>query len=71
MIFFSRKRSARVYPISQSETKYYELLKTVSKGDLLSKEEMKYVWGLPRENILVVLKLYNINLYNIAEVAPI
>lgn len=65
MNFFSRRRSDKVVPITHSEIKYYELLKTVSQGDLLSKEEMKFVWGLPRENILVVLKLYNLNLYNL------
>jgi hypothetical protein len=65
MNFFSKRRSDKVVPITQSEIKYYELLKTVSQGDLLSKEEMKFIWGLPRENILVVLKLYNLNLYNI------
>lgn len=65
MNFFSRRRSDKVVPITQSEIKYYKLLKTVSQGDLLSKEEMKFIWGLPRENILVVLKLYNLNLYNI------
>lgn len=57
--------SNKVAPISEGELRYYELLRTINRGDLLSDEEMRFVWGLQREHLLVILKLYNRNMYNI------
>lgn len=57
-------RTNKILPICQNDIKYYELLKTVNSGNLLSQDELIYVYSLPRENLLVIIKLYNINSYN-------
>ena len=63
MLFFSKKN--KVTPISLGELRYYELLRTINSGNLLTEDEMRFVRELPKENILVVVKLYNKNLSNI------
>jgi hypothetical protein len=62
MSFFSKKN--KVAPISLRELRYYDLLRTINSGNLLTEDEMSFVRELPKENILVVVKLYNINLFN-------
>ena len=52
----------KITPVSQSDERYYELLKMVNSGDILSNDDIiAFVWGLPREHLLVILKLYNLN----------
>lgn len=61
---FRHNNRNKITPVSHSEERYYELLKTVNTGELLSNEDLIFVWGLPREHLLVILKLYNLNVYN-------
>ena len=51
----------KITPVSHSEERYYELLRSVNSGDILSNDDIAFVWGLPREHLLVILKLYNLN----------
>lgn len=62
LLFF--KRNNKVLPICHNEKMYYDLLQAVNKGNPLSQEELKFLYSLPRENLLVIIKLYNINSYN-------
>lgn len=55
----------KVRPISQIEMEYYRLLQTVNRGDLFSVEDLRLIRRLPRENLLTLLKLYNINIHNL------
>ena len=55
----------KIAPITLCEMRYYALLQTIQKGNLLTKEEMGFVRELTKEQMLVVVKLYSINLYNL------
>ena len=55
----------KVRPISQNEMKYFDLLQTVNRGDLLTEEDLKLIRILPRENLLTIIKLYNINMHSL------
>jgi hypothetical protein len=60
-IFRPNMFNNKITPVSHSDEKYYELLKRVNSGDKLSNDDIVFVWGLPREHLLVILKLYNLN----------
>lgn len=55
----------RVKPADMSSTKYYKLLHTVNKGEILSISDIEFIHNLPRENLITLLKLYNARNMNI------
>lgn len=55
----------KIKPVDSLDQKYYELLQTVSRGSLLTNEELKFIARLPKDKIFTILKLYNINFYNL------
>lgn len=66
--FFKTKvgeNTNRIKPVESNELKYFELLQTVNKGSLLTGEEMRFISCLPKDKIFLILKLYNINFYNL------
>ena len=60
------KRNNKVLPICQNEKMYYDLLQNINKGNPLTQEELKFLFSLPRENLLVIIKLYNVTSYKSA-----
>ena len=55
----------KIKPIDTSAMKYYELLQTVNKGSLLTGEEIRFISCLSKDKVFIILKLYNINFYNL------
>jgi len=69
--FISKKFKTQIRPISELEMKYYMLLQTIKKGALLSEQDLTLIHSLPRENLVTILKLYNIHIHNLQTVVDL
>jgi hypothetical protein len=56
-------RGHKVVPLSQSDLRYSEILITVRRGSLLTKDEIEFVKGLSKSQKMVVVETYKTNLF--------
>ena len=60
---FGSRGNNKIYPLTQSDIMYSDILLTVKRGNLLTKEELEFVKGLSKNKIHVVLEAYKSNLF--------
>ena len=58
-------RGNKVFPLSQSDVRYSDILFTIKKGNLLTKDENEFVKGLSKSKKMVVVETYKANLFHI------
>jgi hypothetical protein len=56
-------RSNKIVPLSQSDLRYSEILFTVRRGNLLTKDEIEFVKGLSKSQKMVIVETYKTNLF--------
>ena len=62
-----------VQPIGNEKMKYFRLVERIRKGELFQKEDIEFLKTLSSDKLIVILKLYNIqhfNLYREANTYP-
>jgi len=48
-----------------TDNKYYTLIQNIRNFQILKKNEMEYIKNLPRDNLIKIISIYNVNINTI------